>query len=108
MKQNKSLSARIKRRNAQGFKGEGGNPVWNKTTPFGDYKDETQNHKDTDYALDRARKARLNFVAQEITFKEDSNGKQIPVFNGRKNRNMSKKYANHRQTARGPHKRISA
>lgn len=35
MEYNKSLSARIKRRNKQGFKGEGTEPTFVKTTEFG-------------------------------------------------------------------------
>ena len=50
MEYNKSLSARIKRRNKQGFKGEG-NCKWIKTTPFSDYNNFMVNHKDKDYKL---------------------------------------------------------
>lgn len=39
MEKNKSLSARIKRRNACGFKGEGTDSDWRKTSPWGDYRD---------------------------------------------------------------------
>lgn len=39
MEKNKSLSARIKRRNACGFSGEGTDSGWRKTSPWGDYRD---------------------------------------------------------------------
>lgn len=50
MEYNKSLSARIKRRNKQGFKGEGTAPTFIKTTEFGTItkeksKDKYQNIK---------------------------------------------------------------
>lgn len=37
---NKSLSARIKRRNACRFKGEGTQGKWVKTSPYGDWQDQ--------------------------------------------------------------------
>ena len=37
---NKSLSARVKRRNAKSFKGEGTPGKWTKTTPYGNWKDD--------------------------------------------------------------------
>ena len=57
---NKSLSARIKRRNKQGFSGNG-TPNWVKVTPFGDYNDPEQNGKASDYAIAAKRKAKLGF-----------------------------------------------
>lgn len=44
---NKSLSARVKRRNAQGFVGAGSHVMFKKDN-IGDYRDVSQNHKDTD------------------------------------------------------------
>ena len=43
---NKSLSARIKRRNAQGFLGFGHHIVGQRYSPVGDYRDPKQNHKE--------------------------------------------------------------
>ena len=45
MKNNKCLSARIKRRNSQGFEGVGTGLGFSKTN-YGDYTDPNQNHKD--------------------------------------------------------------
>jgi len=47
MEYNKSLSARIKRRNAQGFVGAGTSLGFVKTN-YGDYTDPNQNHKNTE------------------------------------------------------------
>ena len=44
---NKSLSARIKRRNKAGFKGIG-SYNFEKKTSYGDYREEFDNHKDKD------------------------------------------------------------
>ena len=57
---NKSLSARIRRRNKQGFNGNG-TPDWSKVTPFGDYKDSEQNGKASMYAIEERRKNKLGF-----------------------------------------------
>lgn len=57
---NESLSARIKRRNKQGFNGNG-TPNWNKVTPFGNYNDPEQNSKASAYAIEAKRKAKLGF-----------------------------------------------
>ena len=59
--ENKSLSSRIKRRNAQGFVGAGTglgfiNPM------YGDYTDPKQNGKIADYLREERRKTRLGFV----------------------------------------------
>lgn len=62
MEYNVSLSARIKRRNKQGFTGNGtglGYNPYNKT--YGDYTDPKQNHKDVDYNISKRRKARLRY-----------------------------------------------
>ena len=45
MEYNKSLSARIKRRNAQGFKGEGSYTGHRVNPNPGNYRDPRQNHK---------------------------------------------------------------
>lgn len=45
MEYNKSLSARIKRRNKQGFKGEGTAPTFVKTTEVGSITKERVNNK---------------------------------------------------------------
>lgn len=50
MEKNKSLSARIKRRNKQGFKGEGNHKMFGSV--LGDYRDENQNYKKFDKNLE--------------------------------------------------------
>ena len=60
MEQNSSLSARVRRRNKQGFSGNG-TPSWDKVTPFGDYNDPEQNGKASTYAIEAKRKAKLGF-----------------------------------------------
>ena len=60
MEYNKNLSARIKRRNKQGFSGNG-TPNWDKVTPFGNYNDLEQNGKASAYAIEVKRKAKLGF-----------------------------------------------
>ena len=45
MNTNLSLSARVKRRNAAGFKGQGSSSFV-KSTPCGDYRNILDNHKD--------------------------------------------------------------
>ena len=55
---NKSLSARIKRRNAQGFKGEGSQSDFVPRMP-GDYTNERDNHKQKDRILSQAKKQKL-------------------------------------------------
>lgn len=49
MEKNKSLSARIKRRNKSGFKGEGNHKMFGSV--LGDYTSTTQNYKDLDKNL---------------------------------------------------------
>ena len=72
MEQNKSLSARIRRRNKRCFKGLGTNhfltkdgTVVNFNTArlcrFGDYTDPEQNGKKNDYAIAAKRKNKLGF-----------------------------------------------
>lgn len=60
MEQNSSLSARVRRRNKQGFSSKG-TPSWDKITPFGDYNDPEQNGKASTYAIEAKRKAKLGF-----------------------------------------------
>ena len=62
MEYNKSLSARLKRRNKQGFAGVGtglGFNPYNKQ--YGDYTDPEQNHKASTYAIEERRKNKLGF-----------------------------------------------
>ena len=60
MEYNKSLSARIRRRNKQGFSGNGTGLGFLIKNP-GDYLDPTQNNKMQDYVRDSARKDKLGF-----------------------------------------------
>ena len=60
MEHNKSLSARIKRRNAQGFVGVGSGLGFIIKNP-GNYTDLEQNGKATDYAREQKRKNKLGF-----------------------------------------------
>ena len=60
MEYNKSLSARIKRRNKQGFVGVGTGFGFLIMNP-GDYTDPEQNGKAADYAREQKRKAKLGF-----------------------------------------------
>lgn len=60
MEYNKSLSARIRRRNKYGFNGNG-TPAWDKITPFGDYTDLEQSGKLSMYAIEKRRKNKLVF-----------------------------------------------
>lgn len=60
MEYNKSLSARIKRRNAQGFTGVGTGLGFLVKNP-GDYTDPEQNGKAADYAREQKRKNKLGF-----------------------------------------------
>ena len=59
MDYNKSLSARVKRRNKVGFKGESSDAIWVKNNSYCDYKDPVQNHKEADYKRELARKEKL-------------------------------------------------
>ena len=60
MEYNKSLSARIRRRNKQGFNGNGTGLGFLIKNP-GDYTDPEQNCKAADYAREQKRKAKLGF-----------------------------------------------
>lgn len=60
MEYNKSLSARIKRRNAQGFAGVGTGLGFLVKNP-GDYTNPEQNGKAADYAIEKRRKDKLSF-----------------------------------------------
>ena len=60
MDKNKSLSARIRRRNAQGFRGEGNNHFIKKDS-YGDYTDENQNGKLKDHIEANNRRSILRF-----------------------------------------------
>lgn len=57
---NKSLSARIRRRNKQGFSGNGTGLGFLIINP-GDYTDPEQNGKAADYAREQRRKNKLGF-----------------------------------------------
>ena len=71
MEYNKSLSARIRRRNKCGFSGLGtGKIIINReirsfnsirASQAGDYTDPAQNHKDVDYANDKRHKDKVGF-----------------------------------------------
>ena len=61
MEYNKSLSARIRRRNKQGFIGIGSKSNLIPNLFCGDYNDPAQNHKDVDYAKEQRRKDKLGF-----------------------------------------------
>lgn len=60
MEYNKSLSARIRRRNKQGFNGNGTGLGFLIINP-GDYTDPEQNGKAADYAREQKRKNKLGF-----------------------------------------------
>ena len=93
MEYNKSLSARIRRRNNQGFKGEGTNPTF--YFGGGDYTDEIQNHKLKDRLDNIAIKNKVGYKTPD-GLKIDAQGKVYRTYN-RKNRSMSKKYADNHQ-----------
>ena len=59
MEYNKSLSARIRRRNKQGFEGFGNYYGVGSIHTYGDYTDQKQNHKEVDYKRELARKNKL-------------------------------------------------
>lgn len=58
---NTSLSARVQRRNAVGFKGEGTSSGWKKTTSYGDYKSLEFNNKENDIKNAIAKKNKVGF-----------------------------------------------
>lgn len=80
---NKSLSARIRRRNKQGFSGNDTGLGFLVKNP-GDYLDSTQNNKMQDYIREHARKHKLGF--ERIS-------KGISVHN----RALTKKFADNHQ-----------
>ena len=82
MEYNKSLSARVRRRNKCGFTGNG-TSNYTKFTPYGDYTDENQNHKLKDKLDNIAIKNKVNFYIHKSY--------------GLKHRAMSKKYADNHQ-----------
>lgn len=61
MEYNKSLSARISRRNKQGFAGVGNYWGVGPNHSYGDYTDPEQNGKAADYVRDQKRKNKLGF-----------------------------------------------
>ena len=83
MEYNKSFSARIRRRNVQGFVGVGTGLGFLIKNP-GDYLDPIQNNKMQDYIRERARKQQLKF---------ERIGKGISVHN----RAITKKFADNHQ-----------
>ena len=64
---NTSLSCRIQRRNAVGFKGEGTSSVWKKTTSYGDYKSLEYNNKENDIKNAIAKKNKVGFRPAKYT-----------------------------------------
>lgn len=92
MNNNTSLSAKIRRRNAQGFEGVG-NHHFVKQIFYGNYLDKEQNHKDVDYRNNESHKTRVGYIEREI--KQDAKGNLMYI--GRKTRCMSKKFANNKQ-----------
>lgn len=79
---NTSLSARIRRRNAAGFKGEGNHQRFDDKSLMGDYRDLNQNGKAIDKWLSDRKKSILAFKERTLS---------------RINRLMRKKYANNKQ-----------
>ena len=67
MEYNKSLSARIQRRNAVGFKGEGTSSGWKKTTSYGDYESLEYNNKGNDIKNAIAKKNKVGFRPAKYT-----------------------------------------
>lgn len=91
---NKSLSARIKRRNAQGFKGEGSHKDF--TNGGGNYLDLKQNHKDKDIIENNIRRSKLGKPSTN-DIKLDAKGNIIGIVSKMKNRQYCKKYADKHQ-----------
>lgn len=90
---NTSLSARIKRRNAVGFKGEGNHQRFDDKSLMGNYRDINQNGKAKDLYLSERKKQIADYVAPET--KQDDKG-VIYTIKGF-NRPMRKRYANNKQ-----------
>lgn len=82
------------RRNSNSFSGEG-TPGWTKFTPFGNYNDTKQNHKDKDYKIANDRRSRLGI--DSIGYKMDAKGNIIAPTSSGKNRRFCKKYADNHQ-----------
>lgn len=80
---NKSLSARIRRRNKQGFSGNGTGLGFLIKNP-GDYLDPIQNNKIKDYIIENARKNKLGFKRISKSFSVH-------------NRALTKKFADNHQ-----------
>ena len=79
---NESLSARIKRRNAQGFYGVGHHVVGQRHSPVGDYRDPKQNHKEQ--SRDASVQDAINYLKPDERDKE--NGKTFFSHIGSKSR----------------------
>lgn len=92
MEYNKSLSARIRRRNKQEFSGAG-TPAWDKSTSFGDYKDPSGNYKCIDYENEQRRKSKLKYRNRDYKFDEKGN----LIYTGFRSHTMSKRYADKHQ-----------
>lgn len=97
---NTSLSARIKRRNKQGFSGLGtGKMIINgevrcstslRASQMGDYTDPKQNHKDVDYKIAKSRKDRVGMKSIVNLY-----GVRLTLHK----RALNKKYADNHQKA---------
>ena len=111
MEENRSLSARVKRRNAQGFYGVGTGHIVDsvgyvhsytttkaESGSMGNYTNVKQNHKERDYKDAAARKSRLGY--DEPTFKIDNSGNIISLPHSTKNRQLCRKYADKHQRLR--------
>ena len=73
---NKSLSARIRRRNQCGFVGEGTNHQVFDETKMGDYRDPLQNGKKLDYLRAERKKSILGCDWKRMMCKKYANNKQ--------------------------------
>ena len=91
---NKSLSARIKRRNAQGFKGEGSHVDFR--NGGGNYLDLKQNHKEKDVKENNIHRSKLGKPTVP-DYKLDEQGNIVGFTPATKNRQYSKKYADNHQ-----------
>ena len=95
--ENKSLSARVKRRNEQGFKGEGSHVDFR--NGGGNYLDLKQNHKEKDVRENNIRRSKLGKPSMD-EYKLDEKGNIIDIIRSTKNRRYSKKYADRHQRLR--------
>ena len=91
---NKSLSARVRRRNKQGFTGTGNYCGVGPNHYYGDYKDPKQNHKEIDYKNEEKRKNKLGYKDNSYKF-DDKGNIMYSIYN--KNRKFCKKYADNHQ-----------